>query len=173
MGDLTRLEILIGFCSIGGFLIAVGILINKWVRIYRRKKQSAEEELEERFAWLEASGGTVSGRSDLSFFVLIELGSLRGLVSSFRFYAITFLLFANIILGLVIFGGKMVDDMIGLVGSKIVLGIGSASILLGLLSFGFSNRLEKYIQSYQVRIRGILARPIEKRSSASVDGTAI
>ena len=84
MSDLSTFQIVAGSASIIALLITVVGLTGKSIRTYKRKRKEAEQELEQELSRLRAAGGTVSARTDLGFFVVMKLGSLRDLIHHLR-----------------------------------------------------------------------------------------
>ena len=94
MSTLTTFELIAGSASILGFVIAVGHFALKLRRTCNRKRQDAEREFKQEIDRLHAAGETVSARTDLGFFVLIELGSLRDSIACCRHWRTSFMVLA-------------------------------------------------------------------------------
>jgi hypothetical protein len=89
---------------------------------FLKKRESAEKELEQEVERLERAGKTISSRTDLGFFVLIHLGSLRDTIAFYRHYRTlyclsTFIFFFNMMILFEIKGpdGSFIIAIMGIV----------------------------------------------------------
>lgn len=166
MSSLGVFEIIAGTASILALLIVLGSLTLKQWRIIQQKREQAEQTLEQEFIRLKMVGTTVSARTDLGFFALLELGSLRDSITYYRHFIILMLLYAVILLLLGHF--IVIHWSVSFITPSMVI---KGSMIFFILLFIFVIvtqisliRFERYINLYQSRIQEVWQRSIDKRT---------
>ncbi|RWX46816.1 hypothetical protein VT99_11992 [Candidatus Electrothrix marina] len=98
---MTIFNLIAGTASILGIIFVIVGYVIKLRRSFKQKREDAEKEFKQEIDRLNAAGGTVSARTDLGFFVLIKLASLRDDINRHRHYRNAFLISTvmNIALG--------------------------------------------------------------------------
>ena len=118
----------------------------------------AEQDLELKLQRLEAAGASVPARTDLGFFALIELGSLRDSVLYINHTATRLYM----ILLISVFFGSLFRGSFS--AGSVVFFIISLITLILLIRLGIAARtLRRAIESYESRIKPVWERPIAKR----------
>lgn len=134
-------------------------------RRYRRKREDAERELERQIERMRAAGGSVSARTDLGFFVLLEVESLRSEIATAYFFGTLYAVatMVGVAVGIAVAGtAPQLSYVIHF--TVIVTFFGGCSIIVTAL------RLHYYASSYRSRVKGIWGQPIEKRAGSGLDG---
>ena len=161
MSELSTFEIVAGTSSILALLIILaGSARKKW-RAAKQKREEAEQKFEQMLARLKSAGSSVSARTDLGFFVLLELGSLRDLVSEARHSRTLCLLAAFSIFIVAVITREAIAN------AWITIAMLAASLmymLLFVMSDSHLTRLEKYANSYESRLKEFWKEPVDKRA---------
>jgi len=164
MSNLTAFEIIAGTSSILCVFFVIGGFTLKLQRKFRQKRESAEQEFKQELDRLHSAGATVSARTDLGFFVLIELGSLRDSISYYRHIQTAYLVFAVLLVlfasfffspGLKTYHGFLIYSFCLLISLLFIISSG--------IAFIFEIRIRNYTKSYERRIKEIWQCPIDKR----------
>ena len=161
MDNLTTFELIAGSASILALVLSIGSYTLKLWRTFKQKREKTEKEFKQEIDRLLASGSTVSARTDLGFFVLIELASLREDTDFYRHHRTWFTVFLGILL-LILNSMNMgeVFDRFLFVYYAIVLFF----LIMILIVHTLVMRSQKYSKSYEDRVKDVWQRAIDKRA---------
>ena len=148
--------------NFGGVLASVisSVLLYLMARSYQRVKkvkQEAADRLKDKIAKLEAVGNT----TELGFFVLMELGSLRQTLEMRKYISMIIFAYPAFLLAALFLRVTFLDEYKAEV--IVLLNVLAAMCLFGLSVF-LVWREEKYIRSYQEKVQNIWREPIEKQA---------
>ncbi len=166
---LSIFNLVAGTASIIALLVVLLTTARKVLQTTKQKRQRAQQELANQLDLLRAAGGSVSARSDLGFFVLVQLGSLRDSASSLRHVRAVFLIcmLVGLLTAVVVLQGpydlegKAIAIAFGVVG----LGMYVAFMVVTYMLV----RLENYTESYEDGLKQVWARPVTERAKRSID----
>ena len=165
MENITTFELVAGSASIIALILALYESSRRLKQSLQEKRENTEREFERELENLRIAGGTVSARTDLGFFVLIQLGSLRETIDYYRQHRIQYLVFAVLFIILADFV-RSTFEMMGFSTNLLILvtlPIVFALVLRSLIVHLLVMRLQKYANSYEKRIKEIWDTPIKKR----------
>ena len=161
MSNITTFDIIAGSASIIGVLLALFHMFRSGILTYKQKKQNAEEEFEKELGRLKAAGTTISARTDLGFFVFLEVASLHKSINVYYYYRSATIVFTNIFLCLLIITQQLGIESFDLQIFLIIFVIGT------LINFVvvqiIINRLEKFTHIYEKRVKKVWNKAIDKR----------
>ena len=163
MSNLSTFDIIAGLASIASLVITLTLLIHKSVRSYRDKRDSAESEFNKEISRLTNAAQTISARTDLGFFVVMEVGSLRDSVNKIRHESTRYAVLVGLCSLLV-----LLCDWVGIPQRSplilILLLVAALSGIMILVKGAIENRLSDYTKSYESRIKAVWEDQINKRA---------
>ena len=162
MGDLSAVEIIACAVTILGGIVWLFKKAGKLGQKFVQKKRDTERELRKEIQALKSTGGNVSARTDLGFFITIYLGSLRHTVMKYSHqrtlnivYFICCLLFMIIV------------DISNVPVKFVILFFGVSGVyclISALMVNQYVVKYESIIEEYETRIKEIWRSPIDKKN---------
>ena len=156
MSNLTTFQLIAGTASILSLLLVLIGYTMKLRRNFKQKRERAEQALENAIERLKSAGGTVSARTDLGFLVLIQIASLRGLLSSLNHF----------LTGVIVVAGFAFLASI-LIPSLLLLAL-PCSIMFVTETI-YTLRWQNYVESYERRIEEVWKHPVARRVTKSTE----
>lgn len=169
MTDLEHTALVLGILASVAALITTFLKLRKWAK---RRQQSAEEALSREVAQLEAAGGTIGSRTDIGFYVVLVLGSLRtDSLAAYVASAITLIVVVGcmvMIVGIATCsmalgaGPTVVTDEFALKALAVV-----ANLFLGLstISYWIGSSMRTRASNFENRVRSIWAKNLSEHRS--------
>jgi hypothetical protein len=165
MNNLTIFDIIAGTASILALLLTLIGYGLKLRRTFRQKREKAEQEFEQELVRLRIAGSTVSARTDLGFFVLIELGSLYDSIAFYRHHRTVSLVSSTFLMTLCVSISPISNKLLLIGFLLLCIVITGYCLIIHILVM----RLEKYTESYEHRVKEVWQQPINKRVPSKQD----
>lgn len=162
MDNLATFEIVAGTASIISVLWLLISFTRRGLSVYNEEKRRSEDEFNTRFSELESSGNSVSSRTDLGFYVLLEIGTMKENVSFYRHYHLVYFVVTVLVLNLSFINGF--EDL-----KKYYYIVAIGTLLLSLAAHFSAMRFEKLLSKFEKRTKNIWNKPIEKRITNKVE----
>jgi glucose uptake protein GlcU len=166
VNNITTFELIAGISSILAIVLMIGTYtLNSW-KSFKQKRENAEKEYKQMIDQLQATGGTIAARTDLGFFVLIELGSFRDEISNYRHHCMLYLIIAVFFLVMANLSGQSkiffdIDILFPMIFAMIML---TYCIIMQV----FVMRVKKYKNLFEYRINEVWAKAIDKRFPSKI-----
>ena len=168
-----QIQFIAALIAIAVFMRSVFKSMWKLLKFFATRRETTarlDEELErqrQETERLEAAGKTVSAWTDLGFFVLMELGTLREALDSERYTSLLSALLTVAIL-FIFFEVASLDSLFAQALPPLLRVVLLVAPFLALVAFGLEHysvkKQESYILNYQERIKAIWREPIGKRT---------
>lgn len=170
ISELSTFNIIAGLASILGFLAVVISYALKKLGKFKGKMQEAVNEFEDNVAAMESTGGTISGRTDLGFLVLIELGIFRDQIQTRRnrslllaIFSTMFFIFVSIDLTFV----SIRPQLLGGMSLRILMFIGMMLYVESILYYVIAGSMQKGLTEFEFRIKKVWGEAVGKRISSN------
>jgi Flp pilus assembly protein TadB len=167
MNDPSAPEIIGIFASIIALIFFFG---NYAIRIQlkaKKKREEAEQSLKQEMERFKKAGETISARTDLGFFVLIEIESLRRSASStLHLKTLIFVMIGAFLTCIAIIRIVGHNDLstFNAILSDAIFAVVFVLLAISLHAQRSHDKLEKYLTDYERRVKEIWQHPVDKQA---------